>query len=65
MQIGDIVKYRNQRPGWPPIKGVWLVIDVSPDGEFLEWDRGDPGNMLILKKGERRRACHSSHLVKV
>ena len=60
MQVGDIVKYRNQRPGWPPIKGVWLVIDVSPPAA-----PGAPGNMLILKKGERRRACHSSHLKKV
>ena len=60
MQIGDIVKYRNQRPGWPPTKGVWLVIDVSPPAA-----PGDSGNMLILKKGERRRACHSSHLKKV
>ena len=65
MQVGDIVKYRNQRPQVPSIKGVWLVIDVSPAGEFLEIFRGDPGNMLILKKGDERRYCHSSHLKKV
>ena len=63
IQIGDLVKYRNDR-SWasPPIKGVWLVIDVKRDTDLV----GEvEGKYATLKKGSDTRYTHISHLKKV
>jgi hypothetical protein len=68
MQVGDIVKYRNHRPQIPPIKGVWLVIDVEERVSLLS-DRIrsglERGKYATLKKGSNTRYTHTSHIEKV
>lgn len=67
MQVGDIVKYRNDRSWIPPIKGVWLVINMERDTITWSHHRDDDGEdkYATLKKGSNTRYTHISHLKKV
>jgi hypothetical protein len=62
MQVGDLVKYLNHRTYIPPIKGVWLVINMERNNALL--DEGE-GKYATLKKGSNTRFAHISHIEKV
>ena len=56
MQIGDLVKYKENVEGQRD-KGVFLVINVEIDEMF--------GELVTLKQGNEQRLANSSHLDKI
>ena len=56
MQIGDLVKYKENVDGQRD-KGVFLVVNVEIDEMF--------GELVTLKQGNEQRRTNSSHLDKI
>ena len=56
MQIGDLVKYKENVEGMRD-KGVFLVVNVEIDEMF--------GELVTLKQGNEQRLANSSHLDKI
>ena len=56
MQIGDLVKYKENVDGQRD-KGVFLVVNVEIDEMF--------GELVTLKQGNEQRRTNSTHLDKI